>query len=121
MKTELENGLKRRFKLEDNKIFTLATLLDPRYKLQFFEAENVHKVKSQFLLEALKNSSNERNDSEKVNADNDSLNSSISQSEVRVHRNFWECYQEMVSKKVEGDEKSSSAYELEAYLSLIHI
>ena len=70
---------------------------------------------SQFLLEVLKNSSNEGNYSEKVNADKDSLNSSISQSEVRVHHNFWESYQQIVSKKVEGNEKSSSAYEFEAY------
>lgn len=49
-----------------------------------------------------------KNDSGKVNTDNNSLNSSISQSEVVIHRNFWECYYEIrVSEKVEDNEKSS--------------
>lgn len=50
------------------------------YKQQFFEAENAHKAKLQLFLEALKNCTNERNYSEKVNVDNDSLDLSISQS-----------------------------------------
>lgn len=66
MKSELENGLKKRFDLGKNKIFTLATWLDPRYKPQFFETETLHTVRSQFFLEALKNSLDEDSDSEKV-------------------------------------------------------
>ncbi|KAL4719320.1 hypothetical protein ACJJTC_004137 [Scirpophaga incertulas] len=56
MKALLENDLNIRFDIDHNKIFTLATLLDPRYKQQFFEAEDLITIRSQFLLESLKNS-----------------------------------------------------------------
>ncbi|GBP93767.1 Zinc finger BED domain-containing protein 4 [Eumeta japonica] len=56
MKALLENDLNIRFDMDHNKIFTLATLLEPRYKQQFFETEDLITIRSQFLLESLKNS-----------------------------------------------------------------
>ncbi|XP_028168248.1 zinc finger BED domain-containing protein 4-like [Ostrinia furnacalis] len=119
MKTVLENGLKTRFQnLELNKLFSLATLLDPRYKLQFFNTEHLVTVRSQFLMEALKNSLGDDDDSDLSNDERNTDNTGSS--EMTVHRNFWGVYQEMVTRKVHNidDEKSSSAHELHSYCAL---
>ncbi|CAG9559471.1 unnamed protein product [Danaus chrysippus] len=66
MKALLENDLNIRFDMDHDKIFTLATLLDPRYKQQFFEAEDLITIRSQFFVESLKNSmSDDDSDSSK--------------------------------------------------------
>ena len=50
MKALLENDLNIRFDMDQNKIFTWATLLDPRYKQQFFEVDDLISIQYQFLL-----------------------------------------------------------------------
>lgn len=122
IKNLLANDLKIRFDLNHNKLFNLATLLDPRYKQQFFDAEDLITVRSQFLLEALKNSSS---DDESDTAETDKgqhLQSSTGGDNVEAatHRNFWQCYNDLVSRTIEDvhDEKSSAAHELHSYFTL---
>jgi len=123
MKIELESSLKRRFIDLKKKAFALATLLDPRYKLQFFDAETVATVKSQFLLEALKNSCDDNSGSESEAKDTNDVGRNICYKEANlensVHRNFWDCYNDIVSKKVANtDSKSPVAMELRTYCAL---
>ena len=88
MKALLENDLNIRFDMDHNKIFTLATLLDPRYKQQFFEAEDLISFRSQCLLKYLKNSmSNDDSDSGKD--DSQSTFTDENNIETATHRNFW--------------------------------
>ncbi|KAI4455847.1 zinc finger bed domain-containing protein 4 [Holotrichia oblita] len=123
LKVILENELKTRFErfgLEQNKLFTLATLLDPRYKLHFFQTDNVGTVKSQFLYEALKNSmSNDESDMDKDNLDN-SQNDNNNDPESTIHRSFWQCYQELVTRRIENVDgsRSSAAHELHSYCAI---
>ena len=89
MKALLENDLNTRFDMDHNKIFTLATLLDPRYKQQFFEAEDLISIRSQFLLKYLKNSMSD----DDSNSGKDNLQSSFTDEnniETATHRNFWQ-------------------------------
>lgn len=116
MKNLIENDIKSRFDLQHNKLFTLATLLDPRYKQQFFDSQELITVRSQFLLEALKNSiSDDESDSD----EHQPPNSGIDDTETATHRNFWQCYHELASRKVENvqDDKSSAAHELHSYFA----
>ena len=44
-----------------------------------------------------------------------------SQRESIVHRNFWDCYEKIVSKQIKhSDRKSSATHELESYCALPH-
>lgn len=56
MKVLLENDLRRRFDVDHNKVFKLATLLNSRYKRQIYETKDLITVSCQFLLETSKNS-----------------------------------------------------------------
>lgn len=114
MKVMLENDLKSRFDLEHNKVFTLATLLDPRYKQQFFETEDLITIRSQFLLESLKKSMSD-DESDKDDLDSTSINED--NTETGSHRNFWQCYQKFASRKIEDiqDDRSRAAHELHSY------
>lgn len=48
MKVLIENDLNSRFDVFQNKAYTLDTLLDPRYKQQFFETEDLLTIRSHF-------------------------------------------------------------------------
>ncbi|GBO99152.1 Zinc finger BED domain-containing protein 4 [Eumeta japonica] len=87
MKALLENDLNIRFDMDHNKIFTLATLLDPRYKQQFFETEDLITIRSQFLLESLKNSMSD-DDSDSGKDDLESTSTDENNIETATHRNF---------------------------------
>ncbi|XP_073962367.1 zinc finger BED domain-containing protein 4-like [Choristoneura fumiferana] len=119
MKVLLENDLKSRFDVEYNKVFTLATLLDPRYKQQFFETEDLITIRSQFLLESLKNSMSD-DDSDSCKDDLQSTSIEEDNTETTTHRNFWQCYQKFASRKIEDiqDDKSKAAHELQSYCAL---
>lgn len=124
IKLALECSIKRRFfELEKNKLFSLATLLDPRYKFQFFDEINVPTVRSTFFLEALKLTLDEDSDSENdhysyntISPENTSVNLTT---EERTHKDFWVCYKEIAFKKADDEEhqKSAPARELEFYCS----
>lgn len=119
MKVLLENDLKSRFDVEYNKIFTLATLLDPRYKQQFFDAKDLITIRSQFLLESLKNNmSDDENESGKD--DIQSTSTDENNTETITHNNFWQCYQKFASRKIEDiqDDRSRAAHELQSYCAL---
>ncbi|GLV40945.1 hypothetical protein CBL_08519 [Carabus blaptoides fortunei] len=99
MKTELENGLKKRIDLEKNKVFTLANLLDPRYKAQFFETKNMHGVISQFFLEALKNSLDEDSESEEgTESGSNSPNNNLQQ--------HYEAERETIENEIENTDRN---------------
>ncbi|GBP85051.1 Zinc finger BED domain-containing protein 4 [Eumeta japonica] len=117
MKALLENDLNIRFDMDHNKIFTLATLLDPRYKQQFFDTEDLITIRSQFLLESLKNSMSD-DDSDSGKDDLESTSTHVNNTETATHRNFWQCYQNFASRKIQEfqDDRSSAAHELQSYL-----
>ncbi|GBP84594.1 hypothetical protein EVAR_68860_1 [Eumeta japonica] len=77
----------QRFDMDHNKIFTLATLLDPRYKQQFFETEDLITIRSQFLLESLKNSMSD-DDIDSGKDDLESTSTDENNIETATHRNF---------------------------------
>ncbi|KAJ8980512.1 hypothetical protein NQ317_007932 [Molorchus minor] len=115
----IRKQLEKKVRFGKKKVFALATLLDPRYKLQFFDAETVPIVKSQFLLEALQNDDCD-SEPEPENAKeypNHSITEEVNP-ENSVHRNFWKCYQDIVSKKIQDDGKSPAAIELRSYCAL---
>ncbi|CAG9576301.1 unnamed protein product [Danaus chrysippus] len=115
----MENDLNIRFDMDHNKIFTLDTLLDPRYKQQFFEAEDLITIRSQFFVESLKNSMSD-DDSDSGNDDLQSTSTDKNNIETATHKNFWQCYQNFASRKIQEfqDDKSSSAHELQSYGAL---
>lgn len=119
MKALLQNDLNIRFDMDHNKNFTLATLLDPRYKQQFFEAEDLITIRSQFLLESLKNSMSD-DDSDSGKDDLQITSTDENNIETATHRNFWQCYQNFASRKIQGfqDDRSSAANELQSYCAL---
>lgn len=46
LRLSLKEGIERRFlHLEEDKYYSLATLLDPRYKMNFFATDNVQMVR----------------------------------------------------------------------------
>ena len=49
IKALLETDLNIRFDIDHNKIFTLATSLNPRYKQQFLETEDLITIRSQYI------------------------------------------------------------------------
>ncbi|GBP09396.1 hypothetical protein EVAR_5820_1 [Eumeta japonica] len=77
--------------MDHNKVFTLTILLDARYKLQFFEAEDLITIRSQFLLESLKNS---MSDDESDRGKDDLQSTSIDEdnTETATHINFCQCH-----------------------------
>ncbi|GLV47730.1 hypothetical protein CBL_20969 [Carabus blaptoides fortunei] len=68
--------------------------------------QNVHAVRSQFFLEAPKNSVDEDSESEEGTESGGNSPNNVSLEDT-VHKNFWACYNEITSKKVDGNEKSS--------------
>ena len=103
MKALLEADLNIRFDIEHNKILTLATLLDPRYKQQFFKTGDLINIGPQFLLKYLKNSMSDDESDSGTFTDENNI-------ETATHRIFWQCYQNFASRKIQEfqDDRSSA-------------
>ncbi|KAI8441106.1 hypothetical protein MSG28_009369, partial [Choristoneura fumiferana] len=118
----LKEGLERRVsQFEDEKNYTIATLLDPRYKMNFFTPEKVPWVRRQFLAEYVRRSADMDSTS---NSENESeppapLPYSGLQSQEDTHKALWTCYEELAStKQPEIEEpKSPIAIELDRYIA----
>ncbi|KAL0868261.1 hypothetical protein ABMA27_007792 [Loxostege sticticalis] len=101
--------------------YTIATLLDPRYKMNFFTPEKVSWVRRQFLAEYVRRSADMDSTS---NSENESeppapLPYSGLQSQEGTHKALWTCYEELASaKQPEIEEpKSPIAIELDRYIA----
>lgn len=114
LKEELE---RRTAKFEDDKYYTIATMLDPRFKMNFFTPNNVPVIRRHFLLEHVRRS-----------ADMESSSSSDNESEQRAssskllhetHIALWNCYEELASAKQPEtvEPKSPIVMELDRYIS----
>lgn len=70
MRVSLKEELDRRFRgIEDDSYYNLATLLDPRYKMNFFAQDNVPIIRRKFLAEFIRRSEdfgNSSSDEEEV-------------------------------------------------------
>lgn len=122
LRMALKEGLERRVgQFEDEKNYTIATLLDPRYKMNFFTPEKVPWVRRQFLAEYVRRSADMDSTS---NSENESeppapLPYSGLQSQEGTHKALWTCYEELASaKQPEIEEpKSPIAIELDRYIA----
>ncbi|XP_061723000.1 uncharacterized protein LOC133529320 [Cydia pomonella] len=128
MRKRLQTELKARFEgIQDDIVYTLATILDPRYKLNFFSNDKIEPARKAFLIEAVANyiyislssirksiSSFDRlismvsltTEAIKNNDDEDSSNDdeelprnkeNIPSNET--HADFWSCFEEVASAK----------------------
>lgn len=120
MRSSLKEGLDRRFQgIEDDKYCSLATMLDPRYKMNFFTPDNVPMIRRTFLAEFVRRSEDigSSSDEEVVQVAQRSTSSSNCEN---THRTFWSCYEELAAVKLPIDveeTKSPIASELDRYLS----
>ncbi|GBP87242.1 Zinc finger BED domain-containing protein 4 [Eumeta japonica] len=114
MKQKLEGEIQSRFQgLEKDKYYSLATLLDPRFRMRFFQPENYELIRNTLFLESVKRSditesasSSEENESELLPQSQD------------PHASFWNCFEELASTQPleRDDPKSPIALELDSYL-----
>lgn len=122
MRLSLISGLKVRFKeLEINENYFLATLLDPRYRMQFFTFEKVCFIRHKFFVESLRRELSSADSDSSSDDDNININLTAS-SETNTnqsHATFWECYKEIASTSAlyNPPKKNRIAVELDAYLS----
>lgn len=119
MRLALLDGVKTRFeKIEKEKNYYMATLLDPRYRFQFFSSENVPLIRRTFFLEALQRELNSESSSSDDREDNEKLPSTSGIN--RCHHAFWDCYKDIASssKVVEDfNPKNRIVIEFDSYLS----
>lgn len=122
LRMALKEGLERRVgQFEDEKNYTIARLLDPRYEMNFFTPEKVPWVRRQFLAEYVRRSADMDSTS---NSENESeppapLPYSGLQSQEGTHKALWTCYEELASAKQPDIEepKSPIAIELDRYIA----
>lgn len=113
IKVLLENDLKSKFDVEHNKVFTLATLLDPRYKQQFLR----HRISSQLGLNFYKNLWKIARVMTRATVANMIYRAPPSMKTIQKQQNFWQYYQNFASRKIEDiqDDRSRAAHELQSY------
>ncbi|XP_061704198.1 zinc finger BED domain-containing protein 4-like [Cydia pomonella] len=118
MRKRLQTELKARFEgIQDDIVYTLATILDPRYKLNFFSNDKIEPARKAFLIEAIKNNDDEdsSNDDEELPRNKENIPSN------ETHADFWSCFEEVASAKPTLSQpiettKSPIAAELDKYL-----
>lgn len=116
-----------RFNLEylfENRTYFLSTFLDPRYKINFYNAFQADQARKAVLREALKIS---------LDTEGDELDNDAEPAEKRArmidrdhtaseaHNLFWECFEEAADASTSyqpNDPKNSAAAELDHYLSV---
>ncbi|CAB3260930.1 unnamed protein product, partial [Arctia plantaginis] len=119
-RSSLKEGLDRRCQgIEDDKYYSVATMLDPRYKMNFFTPDNVQMIRRTCLAEFVRRSEDigSSGDERVVQVAQRSTSSSNCEN---THRTFWSCYEELAAVKLPIDveeTKSPIASELDRYLS----
>lgn len=99
MRETLETELKHRFaSIQEDKYYTLATLLDPRFRLNFFFTENIESIKSSFFREHIRRSDVSSSDEEERPPLRNMTNVGTCESHDS-HSAFWSCYEEVASTK----------------------
>lgn len=120
MRSSLKEGLDRRSQgIEDDKYYSLATMLDSRYKMIFFTPDNVSMIRRTFLAEFVRRNEDigSSSDEEFVQVAQRSTSSSNCEN---THITFWSCYEELAAVKLPMDveeTKSPIASELDRHLS----
>lgn len=114
MKQKLEGEIQSRFQgLEKDKYYSLATLLDPRFRMRFFHPENYELIRNTLFLESVKGS----DITESVSSSEENEFELLPQSQD-PHASFWNCFEELASTQPleRDDPKSPIALELDCYL-----
>lgn len=125
MRLALKEGLDKRFRgIEDDKCYSLATLMDPRFKMNFFTPCNISMIRRTFLAEFVRRSEDIGSSSDEE-VDQVAQRSTSSANNQNTHRTFWSCYDELAAVKIPVDVeefKSPIATELDKYLNdvLLH-
>lgn len=119
----LMQGLRTRFaEIEKNAYYFLATLLDPRYRLQFFSPENISEIRQTFFFETLRRDLSDSTDDEtNDNICTKNKQQLCSNAVDEAHCTFWDCYREIASsnkytKYSDRTRKNDIALELDSYL-----
>lgn len=87
MKQNLEGEIQGCFQgLEKDKYYSLATLLDPRFRMRFFHLES---IRNTLLLESVKRS----DISESASSSEENESERLPQSQ-NPHASFWNCFEE---------------------------
>lgn len=118
MRVSLTAELNRRFSgIEDDRYYNLATLLDPRYKMNFFAQSNVPMIRRNFLAEFVRRSEDFENSSSDEEVTHPLQSPSSANNDI--HRTFWNCYEELAAVKLPNVEETKSpiAFELDRYLA----
>jgi hypothetical protein len=104
MKQKLEGEIQGRFHgIKKDKYYSLATLLDPRFRMRFFHPENYELIRNTRLIEAIKRSdiSESASTSEEIEFER------LPQSQD-PHASFWNCFEELASTQpLERDDPKS--------------
>ncbi|KMQ86421.1 zinc finger bed domain-containing protein 4-like protein [Lasius niger] len=120
VRLSMQQGLNNRFAyLKDDKIFLLATILDPRFKMNFFfDHLQMEKARQYLLLEGLKTgfggSSDESTHSSPIKKKRPEEN-------PYTHSSFWKCYDEVAAEQKSFDDTGTTSListELDAYLKI---
>ncbi|KAH9641800.1 hypothetical protein HF086_005340 [Spodoptera exigua] len=118
--TSLKTQLQQRFEhLDENLKYFLATLLDPRFKTNFFGVIQAEKARQSLLLEGLKLSCGEE-DASSSGGDSPPLKKRAGSS-MSVHDSFWDCFNEVVkdNNQTEDSDNTAIANELDFYLKMV--
>lgn len=125
LKDNLKESLEKRFlKTEhnsmklDEKFFTFATLLDPRYKTKFLK--DPKQVKQELIKEIIEHDKRIKKATETENPQTDADNNKATSSTMvankldkEIYEDIWDCFEEIVKPaSTNSDDNSSSADEL---------
>lgn len=119
MKDTLLKGLQTRFSdICTNKMYLIATMLDPRFKGAFFGCEVIVQNATLMLEEAMQEVNDESEKKPEIPATKGDTSFS-----KEVHNSFWECFSEIAKNPVTtksncGANQSKNSEELTKYLSL---
>ncbi|GBP67492.1 Zinc finger BED domain-containing protein 4 [Eumeta japonica] len=104
MKQKLEGEIQSRFQgLEKDKYYSLATLLDPRFRMRFFHPQNYEPIRNTLFLESVK-----RSDITESASSSEETESELLPQSQDPHASFWNCFEELASTQpLERDDPKS--------------
>ncbi|KAF2890175.1 hypothetical protein ILUMI_15998, partial [Ignelater luminosus] len=127
MAIAMQQGMKQRFsRIDDSKNYLIATLLDPRFKMNFFTDQlQKERARQYVLLEGLVSDYNTSSDESARSCPVQSKRKRTDEPEQSIHTSFWECYDEVVAENFTDDHsgtastsKNTIAGDLDKYLSM---